>query len=79
MQQHRVAMNVAVIAAVLVAAYASSRVSLHGSAALRSSTPLQTTPAAPASRSTFQSADLYRLKSGGDVQMRPAWNLVVAA
>jgi len=71
MQQHRVAMNVAAIAAVLVAAHASSRVSLHGTAALRSAAPLQTKSSAPASHSTFQSGDLYRLKSVGDVQMSP--------
>ena len=71
MQQHRVAMNVAAIAAVLVAAHASSSVSLHVTAARRTTAPLQTASSTPAAQSTFQSADLYRLKSVGDVQMSP--------
>ena len=71
MQQHRVAMNVAAIAAVLVAAHASSSVSLHVTAARRTTAPLQTASSTPAAQSTFQSADLYRLKSVGYVQMSP--------
>src|SRR5437867_467259 len=71
MRQHSLGMKV-MAAGVLVAACVWSRQSLRGAwvapswSALQSTSP-QPTPAG----SAFQSGDLYRLKSVGDVQMSP--------
>ena len=71
MQDHRVAIKVVVVAA-LVGAYAWTRLPLHGQSAPPSiSSSVQSAAPAPSARSTFQSSDLYRQKSVGDVQMSP--------
>ena len=60
MQELRVAMKVLVVAA-LAGTYAWTRLPLHG----------QSAAPAPSARTSFQSSDLYRQKSVGDVQMSP--------
>src|SRR5689334_16660392 len=60
MQEHRVAMKVLVVAA-LAGIYAWTRLPLRG----------QSAAPAPSARTSFQSSDLYRQKSVGDVQMSP--------
>ncbi|HKB14305.1 MAG TPA: S9 family peptidase [Vicinamibacterales bacterium] len=70
MQVHRVAIKCLVIA-VLAAVSALALPPRHRLSAARSSSSFQAAPPAAPSRSTFQSSDLYRLKSVGDVQMSP--------
>src|SRR5437899_842628 len=71
MRQHRFGMTVVAVGA-LVAVGAWSRQPLRGEWVASSSWPLQSaSPSTPSPGSAFQSGDLYRLKSVGDVQMSP--------
>src|SRR5947207_3121793 len=70
MHDHRSAATKVAVVAALAAAYASARLPLHGQPAPPSSASFQPASALSA-RATFQSSDLYRLKSVGDVQMSP--------
>ena len=70
MQEHRVAIKAVAVAA-LVGAYVWTRLPLHGQSAPPSISSVQSAAPAPSARSTFQSSDLYRQKSVGDVQMSP--------
>ena len=70
MHDHRSAATKLAVVAALAAAYASARLPLHGQPAPPSSASFQPASALSA-RATFQSSDLYRLKSVGDVQMSP--------
>src|SRR5437762_1809415 len=68
MRKYRIAMQMLVVAA-LAGAHAWMRLPLYSQSAPPSTSSVQSPTLAPSARSTFQSSDLYRQKSVGDVQM----------
>ena len=72
MQEHRVARVVVVVGLMgLMAAVAWARLPLHGQSPSAAASPRQSARPAPSPGPTFQSSDLYRLRSVGDVQVSP--------